>query len=114
MTNQEKVEHYFQDIENVFGTKEQIQNLLYNYTLAKVSDNTKPLEVLESTVLGIHQKEYWLKIEIEQPDILNRFLLHWVISGKSVAGVKATVLDYSGVVDKQDLKNKLLQFIETL
>lgn len=114
MSNKEKLEQYFQDIENVFGTKEQIKNLLDNYTLAKVSEDTKPLEVLERTVLGIYQKEYWVKIEIEQPDILNSFMLNWVIGGKSIAGVKATVLDYGGVANKQDLKNKLIQFIETL
>ena len=114
MGNKSKVEQYFKDVENVFGTKEGILNLLNNYTLAKVSENTKSLELLNSNVLGINRKEYWVKFEIETPDILNTFLLHWVLSGKSIAGVQVTVLDYGGVVNKQEIKDKLLEFIETL
>lgn len=112
MTNEEKVEQYFAEIEKIFGTKEHVLTLLNNYEEYK--DDKKYIDSLDSITLGRHHKEYWIKFEVKEPQLLNIFMTSWVINGHSIAGVQGSVLDFGGVCDKNELKNKLRTFIDTL
>lgn len=47
MTNEERVEQYFAEIEGVFGTREQALNLLNNYDKYKKENDTQSVEILE-------------------------------------------------------------------
>jgi len=114
MTNEQKVEEYFQEIENVFGTKEKILRILNNYDNFKEKNDLKSIQVFDSVTLGRHQNEYWIKFKIEKPSILNSFLMSWITQGKSIAGVEGSVLDFGGVCNKQELKDKLFKMIEEL
>jgi hypothetical protein len=110
MTNEEKVEQYFQEIESVFGTREKMLTYLSNYESA----DEKTKEIFDQITVGRYHKEYWVKFEVKEPDLLNSFLMSWVVNGKSIAGVQGSVLDFGGVGDKNELKNKLRAFIDTL
>jgi hypothetical protein len=114
MTNEEKAKEYIQEIEKVFGTKEQTINFLNHYDEFKETQNLRAVESLDDLTLGRHHKEYWVKFEVKEPNLLNSFMLKWVIDGLSIAGVKGSILDYGGVCNKQELKNKLLKVIERL
>lgn len=75
--------------------------------------DTESVEILDRLILG-RQKEYWVKFEIQEPNLLNSFLMSWVVQGKSIAGVQGSVLDFGGVCDKNEIKQKMLKFIEEL
>lgn len=113
MTNEEKVEQYFAEIESVFGTREQMLNVLNRYDDCLKNGDTESVEILDRLILG-RQKEYWVKFEIQEPNLLNSFLMSWVVQGKSIAGVQGSVLDFGGVCDKNEIKQKMLKFIEEL
>lgn len=114
MTNEEKVEQYFQEIEEVFGVKERALNALNAYDKFKADGDLGSIEAYDNVTLGRHHKEYWVKFEIKEPNLLNSFLLSWVLQGKSIAGIRGSVLDFGGVCDKNELKGKLLKIIEEL
>ena len=111
--NEEKVQKYKQEIEDVFCT-EKVINLLNNYDKYAKDGDTESVEILDSTMIGVYHKEYWVKFEVKEPDLLNSFLMGWVVNGKSIAGVQGSVLDFGGVCDKRELKDKLLKMIEEL
>ena len=113
MTNEEKVQKYKEEIEAVFST-ENVINALNRYDKFKEEGDLESIKILDNITLGIRQKEYWVKFSIDEPNILNSFLLEWITGGKSIAGVKGEVLDYNGVANKPELKNKLLNFINEL
>lgn len=114
MTNEEKVEQYFAEIEKVFGTKEQALNLLNNYDKYVKENDTESVDILERTTIGRFQKEYWIKFEVKEPELLNNFMMSWVVHGKSIAGVQGSVLDFNGVCDKRELKQKIQRYIDEL
>lgn len=114
MTNEEKVEQYFKEIEEVFGVKERSLNALNAYDKFKANGDFDSVNAYDSVTLGIHHKEYWVKFEIKEPNLLNSFLLYWVVQGKSIAGVQGSILDFGGVCNKKELKDKLLKMIEEL
>ena len=114
MTNEEKAKEYIQEIEKVFGTKEQIINTLNHYDEFKKTQDLKSLEAYDRLTLGRHHKEYWVKFEVKEPNLLNSFMMGWVVNGLSIAGVKGSILDFGSVCNKQELKNKLLKIIEEL
>ena len=114
MTNEERVEQYFAEIEGVFGTREQALNLLNNYDKYKKENDTQSVEILERMSIGRHHKEYWVKFEVKEPELLNNFMISWIVNGKSIAGVQGSVLDYGGVCNKDEIKRKMLKFIEEL
>jgi hypothetical protein len=114
MTNEEKVEQYYQEIEKVFGTKEHAINSLNHYDKFKETQDLKSIEAYDNLTLGRHHKEIWVKFEVKEPNLLNSFMMGWVVNGLSIAGVQASVLDYRNVCNKQELKRKLLNMIENL
>lgn len=114
MTNEERVDQYFQEVENVFGTRERALNGLNAYDKFKEDSELNSIEAYDSITLGRHHKEYWVKFEVKEPNLLNSFLMSWVVSGKSIAGVQGSVLDFGGVCNKQELKDKLFKMIEEL
>ena len=100
MTNEEKVEQYYKEIEDVFGTKEGALNHLNAYDeLKKLGGES--VDCYENTMIGVHQKEYWVKFEVQDPNMLNSFLMRWVVLGKKIAGVQGSVLDFGGNAQKE-------------
>ena len=75
MTNEERVEQYFQEIEEVFGVKERALNALNAYDKFKADGDLESVNAYDSVTLGIHRKEYWVKFEIEEPNLLNSFFI---------------------------------------
>lgn len=114
MTNEEKVEQYFSEIEKVFGTREQALNILNRYDSLVKEGDVDSVKALDGLILGRHQKEYWVKFEIKEPQLLNNFMMSWIINGDSIAGVQGSVLDFGGVCNKDEVKDKMRKFIEEL
>lgn len=113
-TNEQKVDEYFAEIEKVFGNKEQMVRYLDNYDLECKEGTERGRDAYEMNVLGRHHKEYWVKFEVKEPNQLNTFMMAWVVMGYSIAGVKGSVLDFGGVCDKNEFKQKMHKYIEEL
>ena len=113
ITNEEKVQKYKEEVESVFSTNNVI-NYLNNYDEFVKKGDIDSVSAYDNITLGRHHKEYWVKFEVDEPNLLNSFLMSWVIQGKSIAGVKGSVLDFGGVCDKRELKEKLLKMINEL
>ena len=114
MTNEERVDQYFKEIEEVFGTRENVLSILNAYEKFKKEGDVDSISAYDRITLGRNHKEYWVKFEIKDFDILNSFLMSWVVQGKSIAGVQGSVLDFGGVCDKKELKDRLFKMIEEL
>jgi hypothetical protein len=110
MTNEEKVEQYFQEIEKVFGTKESTLNFLNNYDKHSIEDK----ERLNTLMLGRHQKTYKLEVKVDEPNILNNWVMTWLYSannGGSIAGVKMQAVHFFDTPNKEFI-NEMEQLIQ--
>lgn len=113
LTNEEKVQKYKEEVENVFHTETAI-NSLNQYDKFVKNGDLDSVSCYDQITLGIRHKEYWVKFEVKEPNLLNSFLMSWIIQGKSIAGVQGSILDFGEVCDKNELKNKLTKMIEEL
>lgn len=107
MTNEEKVEQYFKEIEGVFGTRGGALNILNSYDKLKELKDLESVDRYNNTMLGVHQKEYWVKFKVSESNLLNSFLMRWVCLGKKIAGVQGSTLDFGGIVQKEEFKEEL-------
>jgi hypothetical protein len=113
MTNQERIQKYKEEVESVFYTDAVLKHL-DNYDEYVKNGDTKAIESLDQITLGRDRRTYWVKFEIKKPDLLNSFLLAWVLRGKSIAGVKGTILSFDELYNKKEMKEKFDEFLKTL
>lgn len=108
MTNEEKVNQYKEEIENVFRTGKAMNKLIAYDRYNNDPDKAGRHNVI---IQGLPKGEYWLKLDVQEQNPLNSFLETWLLLGKRIAGVRVNDFVYGEIYSKDELKDKLLKMI---